>query len=62
MNSTYYIISERRISAVTMIDDLGIYFNKYLSFEKHINVNINKANSLAGMIQRSFVYLNEETF
>lgn len=44
----------RRISTVTTIDDLGITFNKHLSFERHINKKGNNKNSLTGMIRRPF--------
>jgi len=57
-----YSISERQISQASSIDDLGIKFNNHLSFEEHINNKVNKANSLAGMIRRSFVHLDNDMF
>ena len=59
MGSLYYSIGGRRISDVTVIDDLGITLKKQLSFERHINKKINKANSLAGMMRRLFGYLDK---
>jgi len=57
-----YSISDRMITQVSSIDDLGITFNHHLTFEQHINNKVNKANSLAGMIRRSFVHLDKEMF
>lgn len=45
IGSTYYNIGERRISAVTTIDDLGISFNGHVSFERLINEKVNEASS-----------------
>lgn len=44
----------RRISTVTTIDDLGITFNKHLSFERYINKKGNNKNSQTGVIRRPF--------
>ena len=62
IDSAHYSIDDRRISGVSTTEDLGITFNDHLSFEEHINKKVNKANSLAGMIRRSFAYLDKDTF
>ena len=62
MINAYYSIGDRRISEATTIDDLGMNFNKHLSFQRHINEKVNKKNSVAGMIQKSFVYFDKEIF
>ena len=33
-----------------------------LNFEEHMNENINKANSIMGLIRRTFTHLDETTF
>jgi hypothetical protein len=42
--------------------DLGVVIDDKLSFDTHINTKINKANSMLGIIRRSYKYLNIETF
>ena len=54
LGSAYYSIVDRRMSAVTKIDDLGITFKEHLSFEK-----ADKANSLADVIRSSFIYFDK---
>ena len=43
-------------------NELGIFFNSTLEFDKHINNKINKANSIAGFIRRTFQFLDILTF
>ncbi len=43
-------------------NDLGICFDSALEFDKHINNKINKANSIAGLIRRTFQFLDIHTF
>ena len=57
-----YNMDERRLKAVSEEKDLGISFNDNLTFEKHINEKVNKANSLVGMVRRTFVYLDKDVF
>ena len=42
--------------------DLGVIFDKDLSFDTHIQKCINKANQMTGLIKRTFSYLNKDTF
>ena len=42
--------------------DLGVIFDKDLSFDTHIQKSINKANQMIGLIKRTFSYLNKDTF
>ena len=42
--------------------DIGIYVDKHLTFETHIETKVNTANSIMGIIRRSFTYLDEEIF
>ena len=43
-------------------NDLGVIFNKDLSFDTHIQRCINKAYQMIGLIKRTFSYLNNDTF
>ena len=61
LGSGHYSIDDGRISTLTTVDGLEFIFN-HLFFESHINEKVNKANSLAGIIPRSFVYLEKEIF
>jgi len=42
--------------------DLGITVDKELSFSKHISNICNKANQIAGLIWRTFAYVDKEVF
>ena len=42
--------------------DLGVIFDKELLFDKHITKSINKANSMIGLIRRTFSFLDKDTF
>jgi hypothetical protein len=42
--------------------DLGVIIDSDLNFDKHINEKVNKANSMFGMIRRSFDFLSESNF
>jgi hypothetical protein len=42
--------------------DLGVTFDRNLSFDPHIQNSINKANKMIGVIKRTFLYLDRDTF
>ena len=42
--------------------DLGIFFDSKLCFDNHINYVVNKANSILGLIKRSFTFLDKDSF
>jgi hypothetical protein len=42
--------------------DIGVFIDDKLNFDEHINNKVNKANSMMGIIRRSFEFLNEQTF
>ena len=42
--------------------DVGVTINNKLSFDKDITEKVNKANSIIGVIRRTFEYLNLKTF
>ena len=50
------------ISKCEQEKDLGVTFDKYLSFDVHINNAISKANKMLGLVKRSFNFLDHSTF
>ena len=42
--------------------DLGVLFDKHLSFDAHIQNSFNKANSMIGIIRRTFTFIDGEIF
>ena len=61
-NKTYYNLDETKLKNVMQEQDLGIIFDCNLSFDEHIYKKVKKANALAGMIRRTFFFLDKETF
>ena len=58
----YYDMDAIRLKVVESEKDLGVIFDCGLSFEEHIANIVKKANSLTGMIRRSFIHLDKEMF
>ena len=62
----YYMsgTGEERIQLenITCEKDIGVMIDEDLNFKKHIQLSVNKANSIVGLIRRSFVYLDESMF
>ena len=54
--------NEMKLDAVNMEKDLGITFDKRLEFDYHIQEKPKKANSMYGMLRRTFKHLDEKTF
>ena len=42
--------------------DIGVLVDEQLSFSKHMQQQINKANSIMGLIRRTYIYLDEQSF
>ena len=47
---------------VEQLKDLGIIMSTNLDFDKHISEKVNKANSMMGLIRRTFIFIDEENF
>ena len=54
--------TQHKLAEATEEKDLGIIIDSNLTFNNHINQKVNKANSMMGLIRRSFIFLNENTF
>jgi hypothetical protein len=42
--------------------DIGVLVDDQLNYSQHIQQKMNKANSIMGLIRRTFTYLNEHSF
>jgi len=51
-----------KIEYVKFIKDIGVTMDSALTFDQHINIKINTANKILGIIRRSYRFLNCETF
>ena len=40
---------------------MGVYVNRELTFEKHIETVVNQANRMLGLIRRSYTYLDSQS-
>jgi len=57
-----YTVGDTMMEVVSEFNDLGITFTQDLSFHEHINKKVKKANSLAGMLRRTFTHLDKDNF
>ena len=58
---TYYMKSNE-LSAAHEEKDLGVVFQRDLKFSSHISQKVNKANSMLGIIRKTFDFLDQEIF
>ena len=57
-----YTLNELELDHVFDEKDLGVLVDSELRFHDHISCKINKANSMVGLIRRSFSYLDPSIF
>ena len=57
-----YLICQNELEHVFDEKDLGVIFDSDLKFEDHISMKVNKANVIAGLIRRSFSFLDCKLF
>ena len=57
-----YELGGQVLDLVNSEKDLGVTIDVDLSFEKHVTEKVNKANSIVGLIRRSFTCLDKNTF
>ena len=50
-----------KLTTVTSAKDLGITFQHDMKFDIHINIIVNKANRLLGLVKRTFSYMDRDT-
>ena len=61
-SSRQYTINGIALKQVQSERDLGVVIDRNLKFEEHIQTKINKANSIMGIIRRTYTYLDADTF
>ena len=57
-----YQLGDTVLEHVFSEKDLGVIFDSNLSFEEHILAQVRKANSMVGLIKRSFFHLSPSLF
>ena len=57
-----YEINDTLLAHVKSEKDLGVTIDNDLKFREHIDEKVNKANSMMGIIRRSFKHLDTDTF
>ena len=62
---TQYFINDgctvHEIEKLTNMKDLGVIFDSELSFRDHIQLKVNKAYSILGLIKINFMYMDKNT-
>jgi hypothetical protein len=60
-NSSYTMANDTgrtTLESTTLEKDLGVYVDPELKFSSHIEIQVNKANKILGMIRRSFEFMD----
>ena len=57
-----YRLGDNILGVVDNERDLGVHVDQDLNFEHHLAVKVKKANQIIGVIRRSFLHLEEDTF
>ena len=55
-------MKDTKLKQVSQEKDIGVIVDEQLKFESHIYEKINKANSMMGLIHRSFINIDEDMF
>ena len=62
LDPPYYSMKGTHIKVVKEETDLGVIIDDNLTFQSHMQSKISKANSIMGLIRRSFQYLDNNMF
>ena len=54
--------SDKGMELTQAVKDIGLVTDSKLSFENHINEKVIKANSVMGVVRRTFEFLDIKTF
>ena len=57
-----YTVADYEIELVFQEKDLGVTVDSAMSFEEHISKKLKTANSIVGLIRRSFSFLDAKSF
>ena len=61
----YYMMKDNdkcNLRKVEQEKDIGVTIDQHLSFDQHIQTQVNKANQIMGLIRRNFMCLDEKMF
>ena len=53
---------QKTINKAETVTDIGLTFDSSLNFEAHMSEKMYKANSMMGIIRRTFEYLDDKCF
>ena len=66
VTTTYYLHDQDRksveLSRSEGEKDLGVMVDDRVNFDKHIQQQVNKANSIMGLIRRTYMFLDKTSF
>lgn len=51
--SSHYQINDNALVEVSEVDDLGVMFDRKVTFNKHIDISISKCNKMLGFVKRN---------
>jgi ribonucleases P/MRP protein subunit RPP40 len=57
---TIYQINNENIESVKEVRDLGVVMDSNLSFARHTDLQVSKANRILGLVRRAFEYLSKD--
>jgi len=57
-----YVMNKISLEEVKEINDLDVFYNTLLVFDKHICERINKAYMMLGIIKKNFTYISRKCF
>ena len=60
--NTFYNMNGQLLSMTNCEKDLGVFFDRQLKFEHHINNLVNKANRILGIVKKTFDCMDKSTF
>jgi hypothetical protein len=60
--NTHYTMDGKILTESKSEKDLGLIIDPMLTFEEHISSKVSKANSMVGLIRRSFEYMDKSMF
>ena len=58
----YYMEESTELAITTSEKDIGVTFTSEMNFNVHINNVVKKGNQMAGLIKRTFTYLDSDMF
>ena len=58
----YYMDTDKELATTTAEKDIGVIFTNEMNFNVHINNVAKKGNQMAGLIKRTFTYLDSDMF